>query len=268
MSIGNAILRRRGTGWVQNLPDSRDHDFDRLGVTSSDLPDSVSLRPYLRQIRNQRSANSCVGEAIATAISIAECKAGLPHVPVSSLYPYWYARYQHGSTRIDKGTYPRYALNAMRRIGIPDERYWPFRLDKVNRQPVPKANMEAHPRRDGSYVSIKDTGTGRILAARAALTAEKPFIFGTQITRAFQGDIGSSVFDRPYPHEKLAGGHMLTAIGYKHDGLYGLLFEVANSYDDDWRDDGCCWITEDYLRWVLTKNLTIVYGWKRLQEAA
>jgi hypothetical protein len=54
-------------------------------------------------------------------------------------------------------------------------------------------------------------------------------------------------------------------IGYKRTA-FGVMFRVLNSWSRWWRDGGLCWLTADYIRWMHTTDLHIIYGWKRLTD--
>lgn len=266
MSLNNIITGKRGTGWIPNDDDSLDWDVGRMRLLNTDLPKEHSLFKHVVSVRNQRSASSCVGEAVAGAVGIVQNRLGISSEPLSSLDPYWYARYLHGAHKRDAGTRIRLACKAMQRRGIPDEKYWPFSSNpmKVNKQPGPEATMRAHPRSGGSYVSISDSGGGRTQAVRAAISSGFPVVFGTRVNRDFQARNGP-LYIGPPPGETI-GGHAMVLIGYKVDEIHGMVFEILNSWGRNWRAMGRAWITEGYLCSNLTRDLTIIYNWKSITK--
>lgn len=261
--ILDRLLKRRGTGWRQNPTDRRDYDIDRLGIPSAELPEAASMWNLVAAIRDQGPTNSCVGQALAAAVTIREVATNKGWRPASALFPYWYSRYALGEPVRDEGTFIRPTAQTMARIGIPDEVHWPMVPGRVNRQPGPEALMQAYPRAGGLYATIQDFGTARISAVRACLAAGYPVVMGLRIDDAFLLDTGPEVIEEP---KVTRYGHAGTAIGYKPaiDGSY--LFEVLNSWGPGWRKGGRAWITEGYLR-ATTKaaDLTVVHGWKRIQ---
>lgn len=268
MALIDLALRRHGLGWEPNPPDSRDWDIDRLGLSAVDLPDEVDLTPCIKGIRNQRSTSSCVGQALAAAVDIREVQAGFPYRPASALFPYYHARRRYSQAVADSGTFIRLAVKSMVKLGIPDETYWPFGVApwRVNRRPGWEAHMMAHPRRGGAYYAIGGYGADRVLAIKAALASLRPVVFGTRVARSFLPKVGSSVVDRPLISEEIAGGHAMVIAGYKTDPHDGLLFRDLNSWDDDWREGGLCWLTEDYIRWERTRDFTTIDGWDRIRD--
>lgn len=266
MSLRDRLLRRHGTGYIPDVPDSRDRDFDRLALASSSLPVAASLLPHHKQRRNQHYLSSCVGEKISIAMAICESVAGLPHDPPSSLFPYYYGRYNDGGRPVfDNGSRPRWVLEAGRHLGICAERYWPFDLSAVNRQPLPGAYMRANPRAGGEYVRCFDRGDALILAMRAAIAARLPVIGGAEVDQLYLLDVGPSTIGKPDPYH-IAGRHMKCWIAYRYDPLYGWCFLEANSYGAGWRDDGCVWESQDYVE--TAADVTVMRGWKRLQGAS
>lgn len=263
MALTDLLLRRRGLGWVPNAPDDRDRDVDQMGLAAA-APAEVDLMPFAGPVRDQGPSSSCVGQALAAAVTIREAEAGFVCGPASALHPYYHARRMAGPVVRDAGCYIRLACSSMVKLGIPDERHWPFRLLRVNRRPGWDAERHAHQRRGGGYYGISDWGDGRVEAVRAALAAGHPVVFGTQVGRSFVPDVGPVVAGVPRDDEPLAGGHAMVLVGYE-TRPDGLVFRCLNSWGDRWRDGGTCWLTEEYVRWARTRDLTIVDGWDRIR---
>jgi hypothetical protein len=268
VSIIKTVLGNHGTGWIPNPKDKRDFGIDRLGLSSQGLPSSHSMWGLVSSVRNQGGSSSCVGQAIANAVSIREVivyPKRYPNrkaEPASALFPYWNSRYLHGSQKVDSGTYIRLAMKAMVRIGIPDEAYWKFSTLRVNKQPSIDAYMRAHGRRDGTYITIQDIGTARADAVKAAIAANYPVVFGARIDKAFLNDAGPSIIDVP---TNTIAGHAMVLIGYYYNEEYGIVYEILNSWGSRWRVGGRAWITEKYLRHLLSiGDLTICYGWRNI----
>ena len=218
--------------------------------------------PWVASVCDQGSTSSCVGQALANAVTIREAVCGYGWNPASALFAYWYARYKSGAGIVDDGTYIRSACNVMVKLGIPDEKYWPMSSWKVNRQPPPSATMQAHPRSGGVYVGIFDIGSMRADAVKACIAADIPVIAGFRIDDAFVSDSGPEVIDTPYAPRY---GHAMAIIGYKPDPTHVTLYEILNSWGYSWRKGGRAWLTEAYLRSTSrVGDLTAVHGWKRI----
>ncbi|MCP4601172.1 MAG: C1 family peptidase, partial [Proteobacteria bacterium] len=214
------------------------------------------------------NTSSCVAHAVAGAIDVLETKAGLPYVPPSRLFLYFNARRYHSKSVTDSGTYIRTCIKGLLKAGVPDEKYWPFSTSKskINRRPGWEPYMKAFSRRDGEYYAIRSSGSARIASIKAALSDGYPVAFGTPVAKSFLSSSGPHVVDKPSSADTIVGGHAMLIVGYKEDAGR-VLFEVLNSWGTRYRDDGYVWLTDDYIKWRLTNDLTIIKGWKRLKNA-
>jgi C1A family cysteine protease len=268
----------RGLGYYPDEPDGRDWDIDKMALRSYD-PASVrvTLSADAPQAYDQGRTSSCVAQAMAGAIHILERRSrrlvsGAPIAQTPSrLFLYYCSRRLHsgGPAIFDNGTYLRTCAKAMNRIGVPDESLWKFTTNPftVNRQPAGVAYMRGHARAGGEYFRIRDTGAGRVKAIQAALEAGYPVCFGTRVSEDFLRSNGAPLVQRPAQSDPIAGGHAMCIVGYeKRPG--GLVFEVRNSWGRNWRDDGHCWFTEDYIRWPHSSDFQIIRGWARLRKGA
>lgn len=258
--------RKKKLGWIPNEFDVRDYDIDKLGLSLYGLSESKSLEQHIVKILNQGGSSSCVAQAIAYAVMILESVCGFEYDPISRLFIYWNPRKHDGGRITDSGTYPRSALEMLRKFGVPSEKYWPFSDSrfKINRQPPWNAYMKGHSRKDGKYVQIFDVGDQRVKAVQAAIDAEYPVIYGSQVSKSYLEDDGPSIIDVPSANDPLVGGHMQTLVGYReHNGI--VIFKQVNSWSEFWRDGGFVEVTEDVIKWKYSSDFNIVYGWKKLR---
>jgi hypothetical protein len=254
--------RRRGTGWKPNPEDGRDLKYRTMRAS---LPAVVSLRIWATVV-DQKSTNSCVGNAVAGAVFITEKKSGFFYGYPSRMFIYWLARRRYDNPPLkDDGAYIRGAFKQLQKFGVPDEKTWPFRVSKINKKPAGYAPWAfADPRKGGEYMSISGSGEKRIQRIKSALKDGYPVVFGTELAKSFLKADGSIIIDRPKSSDKLVGGHALVIVGYRERPGGSTQFEVLNSWGRRWRDGGYCWFTQDYITWKRTGDFTIVRGWKRL----
>lgn len=219
-------------------------------------------------VLDQGNTSSCVANAFVQALHMAEARAGLPFQEVSRLYPYYNARREHGGHWFDKGTYLRTCAGALRKFGAPRESFWPWstRFTRVNRRPSWNAMRMAHPRRNGEYVAIYETGADRTRVIQLALLAGHDVAFGTRLPESFLPSVGNARVEKPSATDPIAGNHAMLIIGWQTFGGR-LFFRVVNSWGRNWRDGGLCWMSAEYIEWEHTRDLHIVNGWTRLQEA-
>ena len=50
-------------------------------------------------------------------------------------------------------------------------------------------------------------------------------------------------------------------------GYEGNNFLVLNSWSNQWRLDGYVWLTERYITWGVTGDLTVIDGWEKIRGA-
>lgn len=255
--------KNRGLGFTPNVRDDRDRLYVQDGELFSYNEMNASLEKYSTVV-DQDGTSSCVGNAVAGAIWIMEQKSSHKYGYPSRLFLYWNSRNQHSNVPFkDDGTYIRTCCNALKKMGVPDENEWAFKRSKVNFQPSYKGWGKADPRKGGEYLSIKNTGRGRVEAICQAISDGYPVVFGTSVSESFMPAIGPEIIDCPLGGDKLVGGHAMVIVGYKRTGG-GYLFRVLNSWGKYWRDGGLCWFTEDYIMWEKSSDFTIIRGWRRI----
>lgn len=250
----------RRLGYLRDRPDPRDQPF-AIARPGLPPPESVDLRGNLSAILDQAETSSCVAHAYAAAIDVVETMAGLEYHPLSRLYLYYAARAQTGDQKVDGGTYLRSAARALQLVGAPEERFWPFEAKRVNRQPMPEAYMQAHPRREGLYERVQGVGDMRLLHIKRALSEGHPVVFGTQVAESFLSNSGSFRIQRPGKTERQVGGHAMCCVGYDRDG-----FIIVNSWGRAWRDDGTARLSHDYMAWAGTSDLWLIKRWRAVRD--
>jgi C1A family cysteine protease len=241
---------------------------DRLGLSElSAAPESFTLYNDVNRVLDQGSTNSCVAQALAGAIDILESRAGLKYQPASRLFMYYNARAFHGIQKFDKGTFIRTCCRGLSKFGVPDEKYWKFYTNPmiVNRRPGWNPYMNGFGRKGGEYFKIKEFGSDLVYAIKAALLEGYPVAFGTLVTKDFLDNTGPDIIDIPNGTDKTVGGHAMLIIGYVEDSD-GLRFHVLNSWGHTWRLGGTAFLTEDYIRWTLSRDFTIIRGWARISQ--
>lgn len=236
---------RRGCGYLPDLLDHRDFDFDRLGLASSRLPAEVSLRPEGLRPFNQGSTNTCVAQAVAQAIRIrAAHQSGALPEPLSRLAIYWNARAYHGATRQDLGTHIRFAIRGLQVYGAPPEHVWPFETGllggRVNKKPSLASYQLGHDFGGvRGYYRIRDAGERKLLAIKAAIAAGYPVVAGWMVDRDFLDDAGPVLVDAQ--RGPIVGGHAMLLDGYS-----GETGAIVNSWPS-WRAGGFATFTADML---------------------
>lgn len=238
-------------GWMPDPQDPRDLPAsDKLG--SGPVPASADNDALVPEILQQGPINSCVANAAMLAIRASHIKQGAAAAPLGSrLFAYYVSRASHGWQRRDEGTYIRSCFSALNKLGFPAEDAWPYDTKRVNRQPGFKAIQRAMDQRKPTvYTRIYEAGSARVDMVKRALAAGNLVVFGTDIDATFYS-VREEV--KGPPTEQIIGGHAMTLIGYTGD-----VFEVANSWGEDWGVKGRFSMSAEWVRWNGTRDLWIV----------
>lgn len=245
------------SGYVNDLKDIRDHGNTTLKAKlrslgaplplTTDMSRRVTLRHLVPGILDQKSTNTCVAQAMQTALNILEGRDGESDFSNRSrFYGYYYARKLRGWESIDEGCHIRDFLKVTAK-GLPHESAWPFKLgtwgfgNKVNTLPKVAESKIVEPV-EFNYYRIG----ANPLAIYRSLAAGFPVIVGLATftnwaSRQFEK---TGIVPDPLFSEGANGGHCVCIIGYdpKRD-----LFEFANSYGTGWGDQGFGYVKSSYL---------------------
>lgn len=203
--------------------------------SAAPLPASASLRGHVVEVLDQKQTSACVAhsitQAIRTSLSIHGVKA--PSLP-SRLFVYYVARAESGDEHVDGGTMISSGIDALSKMGFPEEAQWPFTDDEavVNAPPSWEAFRSAADQRwlKGAY-RITSTGAQRVHDVKAAIASGMPVMFGTDVDDAIfdlkKGDVWGGCAGT------IAGGHAILITGYQPGA-----FEICNSWGPTYCDDG------------------------------
>jgi len=185
-----------------------------------------------------------------------------PPVQLSRLTGYFYARAQHGDECIDDGTYPRCFWDVGKRIGVPEERLWPYDVAKVNVRPPILAVSNAYDHRISGYFRITTRGAARGADVRAAIDSGHPVQIAVDVGKDFLSYTGGEHVSFE-PPSRVEGGHAMVIVGYRvnADGTFDYL--LRNSWGASWGLRSCpghCWISERYL-WLATDLWVPTQAW-------
>ena len=134
-----------GTGWLPPRPDLRDYtehkkeikEFNKkLGIASRKmkLPASVDLRKWCSPIENQGNIGSCTAHAGVGIVEYYEKRAFERHLDASRLFLYKTTR-NLMQVSGDAGGWLRCTMGALVLCGVPQEKYWPYKVDDFDVEP-------------------------------------------------------------------------------------------------------------------------------------
>lgn len=230
------------------------------GVEPADSADATPLV----QIINQGPLGSCVANAIAQIIRAEQIRTGAPP-PVeflSRLWAYTLALAKDGWFGQDVGTHLCTTMDILAKYGFPPESEWPYAIGDFGKKPTANAWNAAHDQRANAtlaYHQITETGAGRILAVRQALTIGRLVAFGSLVTEAYCANQLERVVRRPSLTDRIAGGHGQAWCAFDRDPQTSRLrFKTVNSWGTGWGEGGFSWWDEDYVTWEETDDLWII----------
>lgn len=240
------------TGCFPSPEDVRDF------IYRSDVPTKaeVDLEKYLPKVLYQGSAPSCVAHAVAHAIVIEERRRHLRKSIPSRRWIYYYARKQHSGVKTPlDGTYIRYALKSVVKLGCPPEARCEYstRASRLNKKPPGGVAMAASSRIGLQYEWLKGSIGEKI---RQALSEGHPVMFGTKVGSSLRKYKPGQVLGIPNSTD---GGHAMCIIGFRRSKT-GWEYKVLNS----WRGREIVWMTEAYIAWRKSHDFSIITGWEKI----
>jgi C1A family cysteine protease len=259
-----------GTGWLPPKPDLRDYTQDqkeikalskKLGINKvKALPESVDLRKWCSPIEDQGELGSCTAHAGIGAVEYFEKRSFNKRLEGSRLFLYKTTRNLMQETG-DAGGWLRCTMGALCLCGVPEEKFWPYNIEKFDEDPGPFVysiadNFEALKYFCHDPIGAKIPYTEALESVKKYLEAGIPSMFGFWGFPSFEkSDIKGAI---PYPcqNESAAWGHAVVAVGYDdklriknlncNKETTGALL-IRNSWGKDWGDKGYGWLPYEYV---------------------
>lgn len=293
----SGVPHKVGTGWLAPQPDLSDYTPASRQITSFNkklnfpsltarLQDRrtagpIDLREWCSPIENQLDLGACTAHAAAGIVEYFERRAFSKHIDASRLFLYKTTRNLMQVTG-DTGAWLRETVGALVLCGVPDEKYWPYKVKDFDKEPGGFVYALAE-----NYSTIKyfchdpqgfDTHAPAVLdSVKKYLDAGIPSMFGFWGFETFEDS--DQPGDIPYPckGEDALWGHAVMAVGYDDDRKISNLkcktetkgaLMIRNSWGKNWGDNGYGWLPYDYvlnrlaldfwsildMRWIDTGN--------------
>lgn len=223
--------------------------------------------PEFTPISDQGPIGSCVANAWCDMMEILDGLDGKDKVEqLSRLFLYWTARYYTGDTDRDGGTYLRSAATQLNKIGIIEERFFPYEgtADVVFKSPeLDLYTMASNNRLPGFYRPESMTPEALLSELELAVRANHPFSFGTPVSKAFtRYGGGGLIWSPPGDGDEVVGSHAMICVGVGYDGAKRWWL-WRNSWGEGWGDGGRVKVSDDYVLacediWIGTKMAELV----------
>jgi C1A family cysteine protease len=134
-----------GTGWLPPKPDFRNYTCiskeiraisKKLNLSDEKPKKSaiVDLRQWFSPVENQGTLGSCTAHAGIGAVEYYQRRAFNKHIEVSRLFLYKTTR-NLMQVKGDTGAFLRDVMKALTLCGVPDEKYWPYKVDDFDKEP-------------------------------------------------------------------------------------------------------------------------------------
>jgi hypothetical protein len=197
------------------------------------LPESVSLRKFIKVLQSQETVQCCTASASLVAAEMIMNSAGL-QMHFSRLYVYWMTRKLQN--RLGKpGAELHQTLNALKIHGASPENLWPFSTIRIDREPhLPAIEAGVHYR----IQSYRQTNPSEY---KSYLTQNIPVIVGMHTGKRFwslKGPLEEQVYmPVNLTDNRQSNGHAITIVGYD-DRLRGGSWIIANSLGPCWGFQG------------------------------
>jgi C1A family cysteine protease len=273
-----------GTGWLPPKPDLRDYTKEKkeikefskkLGIGEKKLKaaPSIDLRQWCSPIENQGNLGSCTAHAGIGIIEYYEKKAFNKHIEGSRLFLYKVTR-NLMQVKGDTGAWLRQVMAALELCGVPDEKYWPYKVADFDKEPDPfvysiAKNYEAikyfcHDPQ-GAKIPFPDV----LASVKKYLEAGIPSMFGFWGFPSYQDSDVVGGFPYPGEGEKAEWGHAIVAVGYddnkkiknlkSNKTTTGALL-IRNSWGATWGDKGYGWLPYDYVLYNVASDFWSLLG--------
>lgn len=251
---------------------AKDRDLSRIRTALQQKagswdPNIDHIIPEFTPISDQGPVGSCVANAWCDMMEMLDGLDGNDKVEqLSRLFLYWCARYYTGNTDSDSGTFLRSAATQLNKIGIIEEKYFPYQnvAQAVFKSPeLDLYTMASNNRLPGFYKPGSTNPIELLNELELAIRANHPFVFGTSVSKKFQAYRGNEgIIGPPGDADEIAGNHAMMCTGVGNDaGSRWWLWR--NSWGSGWGNSGHVKVNDEYILecrdlWIGTKMNELV----------
>lgn len=216
--------------------------------------------PEHTPISNQYNIGSCAANA---GCDMWEILYGLEDpknvFQLSRLFLYWNARLYTKDTDKDDGTYIHNVMDSLTKTGVCRESTWPYITSKVFTQPSIMAYKEGDDNSFNTFYQIVRWDDDRLDDIEAAVRANHPVIFGTQVGNELLNYVSGpdKVFELP---KTSIGGHAMLITGVRINAMGKREFLIRNSWGESWglaSYPGHAWFSADYIKASETSDIFV-----------
>jgi C1A family cysteine protease len=196
------------------------------------------------------------------------------HIDASRLFLYKVTR-KMLNFKGDTGAFLRSAMGALTLFGVPPEEYWPYDVEKYDREPPAFCYSFAKNYQAIKYVRLDPTGIAKdvlLQSIKDSISKGFPCMFGFTVYNSIQQSSTTGKIPYPCEGEKVEGGHAIMAVGY--DDKMSIKNEICdketkgallirNSWGTEWGEKGYGYLPYDFVLEGLAEDwwTLIQQGW-------
>jgi len=234
------------------------------------IPTKVDLRNDAPEVFNQLELGSCSAQVGVATMMMLESKAKNVSIDqietLSRLFLYYQERLMEGNVNEDSGATMRTICKTLSKVGVCEEKLWPYITNKFTEIPSQEAMNNANNHKVRSYKSLTSLNEIRQYIAVKNL----PVMIGMEIYPSFESDevAKTGLVSLPKKGEENLGGHAVLVVGYDDNFTFsnnnqckvlskivrfvkgnrnkGALI-VRNSWSDLWGDKGYFYLPYEFI---------------------
>lgn len=236
-------LTKYKLNYVFEKKDDKDRCFSRFFLQKLTLPPCIDLRSNWCEIFDQGELGSCTSNSIAGHVRYVLYKYSGPAVHPSRLFIYYNGRLESGlPLDEDTGLSIKDGCKTIKKQGVCDEELWPYNVRKFMNKPSPECYETALKCSNFSYYCVPQT----LNHIKQCLAQKNMISFGARLYEGFMSESTSKtgVVQMPKDTEQEIGSHAMCIVGYNDKTN---MFAVANSWSEDWGDNGFCYLPYEYV---------------------
>jgi len=210
--------------------------------------DYIDLRDKFNEIFDQGKIGSCTANALTSIFEYDK-----PNFKGSRLFLYYNERLYINETHKDEGAYLSDGINSLKSYGICEEKYHPYIISNVFKEP----SNEAYENANKNYILEAFNISNDINEIKKWLIKNEPIAIGIAIYSNFMNS-KTGMIGIPKETDNLIGGHAVIICGFDDKNKR---FILRNSWGVYWGDNGYFYLPYDYISndelcgdlWIITR---------------
>lgn len=211
--------------------------------------------PHTHPVYNQGRWGACVAHAVTGAMNVVLEVEHQRTAPLSRFFLYQLCREVMGTKDEDSGTQSYIAVDRVGKVGICEERFFPYVDENMFAGIPPECYPEASDNKASAWFNLQGTGADRLEQLDVAVRSNHPIIFGTRVDSGIRSYTKGQILD--VPTGAFIGGHEMVVVGIRYvNGKR--CWRIRNSWGAEYGDDGHLLITDAFMGWSRLVDLWLM----------